>query len=277
MPTSRRQFLKSTFGSIFLITAGSTLQSFIPDRFFLPDENQVGLRFAIASDGHYGQPQTDFVSFHSNIAQWLNREGKERGLDFVFINGDIFHNDPAYLPKVKAAWDQLEAPYYVSRGNHDRTDESNWSKIWGTPFDYGFQKNNTGFVVLDSSNIKGEFTGPDLDKTKFLLKEYNHTRQLFVFTHIPLVKWNKWDIERPEIINLFAGQQNLKAVFHGHDHDQDAGKEISGKYFFWDSHVGSNWGTDYHGYRIVELLKTGAILTYQINPKAGKQVNHRKL
>lgn len=38
------------------------------------------------------------------MTQWLNREVKESGLDFVFINGGIFHNDPKYLPKVKAVF-----------------------------------------------------------------------------------------------------------------------------------------------------------------------------
>lgn len=277
MGISRRHFLKSTFGSIIMIGMGNTLQSFRFDDFELPGKKELLLRFALASDGHYGQPDTDYVALHLKMTQWLNKEKSDRGLDFITVNGDIFHNDPAYLSPVKEAWDKLQATYYVTRGNHDRVDEATWEKTWGIPFYHHFEKKGIGFVILDSSNIKGEFIGPDAERTKSLVEKYQKNKMLFVFTHIPLVKWSKWDADRPDMIKYFGDLPNLKAVFHGHDHDLDDVKEKNGKPFFWDSHVASNWGTPYHGYRIVEILKDGSVLTYQMNPRIGEQVNQNKL
>jgi hypothetical protein len=76
---------------------------------------------------------------------------------------------------------------------------------------------------------------------------------------------------------MFSQQKNLKAIFHGHDHDQDDVKENGGKYYFFDSHVAGSWGTDYHGYRIVEVLKSGEVITYQMNPSTQQQVNSNKI
>jgi hypothetical protein len=67
---------------------------------------------------------------------------------------------------------------------------------------------------------------------------------------------------------LFQKHPNVKAVFHGHDHDQDNVKEHKGKHYFFDSHIGGSWGTDYRGYRVVEVLKDGSVISYQMNPAA---------
>ena len=91
--------------------------------------------------------------------------------------------------------------------------------------------------------------------------------------HITPFKWTTGGLPCPELIEMFNKQKNLKAVFHGHDHDQDNVKENKGKYYFFDSHVAGNWGTDYRGYRIVEVLKSGEIITYQMNPTTQQKVN----
>jgi hypothetical protein len=95
--------------------------------------------------------------------------------------------------------------------------------------------------------------------------------------HITPFKWTQHGISCPELVELFNKQTNLKAVFHGHDHDQDGAKENSGKHYFFDSHIAGNWGTQYRGYRIVEILKTGKILTYQMNPSSSQKVNSNNL
>jgi Icc protein len=35
---------------------------------------KISMRFIVASDGHYGQPDTDFKSFHSDLISWVNKE-----------------------------------------------------------------------------------------------------------------------------------------------------------------------------------------------------------
>lgn len=61
--------------------------------------------------------------------------------------------------------------------------------------------------------------------------------------HITPFTWTKGGLACPEIVKLFNKQANLKAVFHGHDHDQDSVKENMGKRYFFDSHIAGNWGT----------------------------------
>lgn len=273
MSVSRKEFIKLTLKSVLVIGAGNSLRSFAASSFNLPARENVMLRFALASDGHYGQPDTNYDFHHDNMIGWLNTEKQQRGIDFTVINGDLFHNDPSFLPKVKAKWDQLKMPYYVSHGNHDQIDVATWEKTWNIPEHHAFEQNDAAFLILNTASEKGDYICPDLNWTKEQLARYQSKKYLFVFMHITPVKWTGAGIDCPELVDMFSKQSNLKAVFHGHDHDQDGLKERNGKYYFFDSHIAGSWGTDYRGYRIVELLKTGEVLTYQMNPATGLKVN----
>src|SRR5690606_769129 len=125
-----RSFLQSTIKSVILLGMGNALPAFMPAGFVLPASKDIRLRFALASDGHYVEPKSDYEARHRQMTDWLNAEAQGRGLDFVVVNGDIFHNDPVFLPQAKAAWDRLEMPYCVSHGNHDMTEEAHWSEVW---------------------------------------------------------------------------------------------------------------------------------------------------
>jgi 3',5'-cyclic-AMP phosphodiesterase len=273
MNRSRRSFIDLGLKSVLLIGLGNSLQSFSPRSFRLPQKNKLRLRFAIASDGHYGQPQTDFESYHDQMVAWINAEHQGRGVDFSFINGDLFHNDVAFLPPIKKKWDGLKMPYYVSHGNHDNTDAENWEKIWSMKLDYAFEVGDTGFIVLDTADEKGKYICPKLDFAREHLEKFKSKKHLFVFMHITPVKWTKNAIDCPELVTMFSNQENLRAVFHGHDHDMDDVKQLNGKSYFFDSHIGGNWGTGYRGYRIVEITDAGEIFTYQQNPDNQTKVN----
>lgn len=266
MSVSRREFLKLTLKGAVLIGTANSLQSFTGKSFILPKKNKVQLRFAIASDGHYGQPNTEYEKYHDEMVSWINAEKKDRGVDFTMINGDLFHNEIEFLPQVKSKWDQLKMPYYVSHGNHDETEEAQWQQVWNHPWHFTFEHYDAAFMVLNSADPKGNYICPDLEWTKERLLKYNHKKQLFVFMHITPFNWTKGGLPCPDLVEMFNKQPNLKAIFHGHDHDMDAVKENNGKYYFFDSHIAGNWGTEYRGYRIVEILKSGEILTYQMNP-----------
>ena len=276
MHNNRRHFLKVALTSAAWITAGNTLRAFAGYESF-PSRDKVKLRVAIASDGHYGQPETAYEANHAEMVGWLNAENAARGVDFACINGDLYHDDVRYLEPVKKLWDTLDMPYYVSHGNHDQTDEDNWIKTWNHAWHYGFEKKDIGFIVLNTADDKGGYISPDVEKTRQLLKQYEKHKQLFVFMHITPIKWTDNAINSPEIVTMFNNQANLKAVFHGHDHDQDNIKENNGRFYFFDSHVSGNWGTPYRGYRILEVMKNGDILTYQMNPAKNSQVNSRAI
>ena len=59
---------------------------------------------------------------------------------------------------------------------------------------------------------------------------------------------------------------NVKAIFNGHDHDEEGIKTKNNIPFIFDAHFGGNWGTAYRGFRVVELLKDNSVATYIMNP-----------
>lgn len=278
MPHSRRKFIKLSLTGAMVIGAGNIVKTFAGPLFELPAKDDVLLRFALASDGHYGQPNTDFELHHDNMIGWLNKEHTERGVAFTIFNGDTFHNEPASLALVKKKWDGLKMPLYVSRGNHDMVDETTWKNAWGYPLNYTFERGkDIAFIVLDTATEKGEYVCPNPAWTKQQLDKYKDKKHLFVIMHITPIKWTGAGIDCPEIVNMFSQQANLKGIFHGHDHDQDNVKENGGKHYFWDCHIAGDWGTEYRGYRIVEVLKNGDVLTYQMSGKNGSKVNENKI
>lgn len=274
---NRRDFLKLTFKTAVIIGAGNTLQSFAASKFNLPSKEKIQLRFAIASDGHYGQPDTKYESMHNEMIDWLHTEQKTRGIDFTFVNGDLFHDKPEMMPLVKQQWDKLQMPYHVSHGNHDRISEYAWQQTFNTKWHYSFEEKDVSFLVLNSADEKGKYICPDLNYAKEQLEKLADKKQLFVFMHITPFDWTNAGLPCPELTAMFSKQKNLKAVFHGHDHNEDNVKESNSKYYFFDSHVAGSWGTDYRGYRIVEVLKDGNILTYQMNPSKHQQVNNNTI
>jgi len=110
MSISRRKFLKLGLNGAFIITAGNALVPLGKD-FIDLSSNKILCRFAIASDGHYGQPNTQYEKLHDRMIEWINAEKNDRGLDFTIINGDLFHNDVSFLAPVKEVWDKLAMPY----------------------------------------------------------------------------------------------------------------------------------------------------------------------
>ncbi len=276
MSLSRRKFLRLSLNGCFIISAGNILKPFAGNVLnHLPVD--ISLRFAIASDGHYGQRDTQYEMLHDQMIHWLNAEKNDRGVDFTVINGDLFHNDVSFMPDVKKKWDLLQMPYYVSHGNHDQTAEANWKNTWELPWHYSFEHNDAAFIVLNSADDRGTYICPNIKWAKTKLQEYASKKHLFVFMHITPFSWTKAGLPCPALVDLFNKQNNLRAVFHGHDHDEDDVKEHGGKYYFFDSHVAGSWGTRYHGYRIVEILKSGEILTYQMNPSTQKKVNDKEI
>lgn len=276
MSYTRRQFLQLSCKTITVLSASSLLSSFAPANFVLPPARKIKLRFAVASDGHYGQPKTDFDPFHTQMVQWLNEEVANRGLDYVFINGDLVHDDAKFVPLVKEKFNALKVPFYVSHGNHDHMTESDWEQIFGTPWHYSFEQKGIPFIVLNTADAAGKYICPDLEWTKEALNKYSKAKQLYLFMHITPKKWTEAGIECPELVEMFDKQKNLKLVFHGHDHKEDNIKVHNNKHYCFDSHIGGNWGTDYRGYRIVEVLNSGTVITYQMNPLTKQTVNNNR-
>jgi 3',5'-cyclic-AMP phosphodiesterase len=269
---NRRNFLKTSITGISLLAGFGSLRAMsLTEYQSRPDV--VALRFSIASDGHYGQPGTPFEQYHEEMIAWLNDDHGRLPLNFTLFNGDLIHDDVSLLPLVKQKYDQLQMPYFVSRGNHDRCNEHLWQQVWGRDLNYTFTEGDNFFIVLDTSNEQGQYLCPSLDWLEDALERSKAFRNTFVFMHITPQKWTKNGIKCKRAVKMFGVHGNLRAIFHGHDHDQDNVKIAKGKPYFFDSHLGGSWGTKYRGYRIVEIMKSGEVVTYQVNPAAGIRVN----
>lgn len=243
------------------------------------DKRKYKLRFAIASDGHYGQPGTDYVTYHTEMVQWLNDEHEKNPLNFLIINGDLVHDRPALLAEVKRNhYDHLKMPFYALPGNHDHADTALWQSVFGYADNYAFEKNGVGFVLANTSDTSGKYLCPDNVFLKRELEAQKHLKTVFVILHIPPHFWVPESpfVECADTINLLHSYENVKAVFHGHDHSLDSVFYTSKLPHFFDAHIGGNWGTSYRGYRIVEVNEDHTIHTYQVNASKAPVLNETK-
>jgi predicted phosphodiesterase len=269
LQNSRRSFIKQvSFASILL--ASGKLNSISAAELFDQKDNVV-LRFVVASDSHYGQPNTDYQAMMDKVVDQINLYHLTNPLDATVVNGDIIHNESIFLAQAKERIDRLTMPWYVTRGNHDMVSAEFWNKTWGYPLNHQITVKGYPFILMDSSNEKGEYLSPDLVWLKESLDGFKKQKQVFLFVHIPQSKWTKNAIETPAFFELLAKYPNIKAVFHGHEHDQD-GMKMQGEIpCYFDAHIGGNWGTDYKGFRVVELMKDGSLATYMVNGNGGIQ------
>lgn len=279
--TDRRSFIKgsvagallSSLPSISLIAAMSSDSGARSDK-----KNR--LRFAIASDGHYGQPGTDFKKDHDNMVRWLNEAHAQHPLNFVIINGDLVHDRPDLLATVKKEhYDKLSVPFYALPGNHDHADAIIWKSVFGYEDNFSFEKNGVGFVLANTSNTKGVYLCPDQAFLKKELDKFRSLKTVFVVLHIPPHFWVPESpfVDCPDTISLLHSYPNVKAVFHGHDHSLDAVFYTGKLPHFFDAHIGGSWGTSYRGYRIVEVDEDDKITTYQVNASGNPALNETKL
>jgi 3',5'-cyclic AMP phosphodiesterase CpdA len=274
---NRRIFLKGSLASILLAGLSKSVSALTPKLHTdLPLNAKAKLRFAIASDGHYGQPGTDYKKDHDNIIQWINEAHDINPLDFVIINGDLVHDRPELLTEVKANYfDKLKVPFYAIPGNHDHADTAMWKSVFGYEDNYSFEKNGVGFILANTSDTKGTYLCPSKNFIKQELEKFKSLKTVLVVLHIPPHSWVPESpfVDCPDTISLLHSYSNVKAVFHGHDHSLDAVFYTDKLPHFFDAHFGGNWGTKYKGYRIVEVDETNKITTYQVNASKNPILN----
>ncbi|HLG40761.1 MAG TPA: metallophosphoesterase, partial [Chitinophagaceae bacterium] len=233
-----------------------------------PDEiaKKTVLRFAVASDGHYGQKDTEYDKYFSEIVEYINKSHEQNPFDFCVINGDIIHDDKKLFSDAKKALDKLAVKYYVSQGNHDHATAEEWQNSWNMPVNYDFSIKKNTILIGTTSNESGTYLCPDLNWFTQKLEEHKKQKNVFIFIHINPGKQTKHAVDCPEFFDLLSKYKNVRAIFNGHDHDQDDVKMKNNIPFIFDAHFGGNWGTSYKGFRIVELKKDNSILTYILNP-----------
>lgn len=293
MSSSRRSFLAKT--------ALATSAGLLPARWVnardLPAHRKIKLRFAIASDLHYGQKNTPFEDYAAKMVEWINKEKANRGLDLFFINGDITHDNAEMLTRLRDKHlKQLEVAYYCVKGNHDYVDEKegsptqSWNKVWGYDSNHSIVHKDFAFVMADTTVAakSGVYLAADKEWLAEEFKKHAKAPGIFSFIHIQQRKHKKagWpahgvsaedQVDKAEaVMDLLETTPNVRGVFHGHNH-KETGMWVSGeRRYFFDSHAGGSWGAP-KGYRIVEVDEEHRMVTYQVNAEEGGEMNRNPL
>jgi hypothetical protein len=259
----RRRFIKDLSAGALLLFNGTTLTA--SGNTWLGGKRPI-LRFAVASDCHFGQKNTPYSEYLDAAVGHMNERHNKTPFDFAVINGHIVHDDRNFFSGAKKALDGLRCPYFVTQGNHDHATPEQWESAWGMPVNIAEKMGDSVLLMASTSDEKGTYLPPDLGWLRARFDEYRDARHILLFIHIPPVKWTANAIESTGFQELAARQANLRAVFHGHEHDQYGIKWKDGVPYLFDSHLGGNWGTSFRGYRIVELYRNGAIRTWMMDP-----------
>jgi hypothetical protein len=282
--STRRKFIASSVTGIAGLSLLPAINTFAAgsNDYKRQTDTKLKLRFALASDIHYGEAGTDFALHTGNMIKWLNEDHAKNYFDFVIVNGDLVHNRPDLLPEIKKSYlDKLSVPYYTIPGNHDFADGQVWKNVFGYEDKYDLEFGDIAFVFANTANTKGAYVCPDNVFIKNTLDQFNGKKIVFVILHIAPIKWLKEEeytfMDCPDTVSLLHAYPNIKAVFHGHDHNLDGVRHTGKLAHFFDSHVGGSWGTDYRGYRVVEVGDDNAIYTYQVNASRNPVLNASKL
>lgn len=280
--STRRKFIQSGLSGIAAITLLPSADVTAGTVDYKRQDKKLKLRFAIASDGHYGQAGTDFKGNYNNLIGWINQDHQKNHLDFMIMNGDLVHDRPDLLPELKREYlDKLKVPYHAVPGNHDFADAKIWKDVFGYEDNYLFDHGDIAVVLAHTADAKGKYTCPNNNFLKASFDKLQDKKIVFVVLHIPPVQWYPEEasifLSCPETIELLHSYKNIKAVFHGHDHNLDGMRYTAKLPHFFDAHVGGNFGTVYRGYRIVEVDQNNAIYTYQVNATMSPLVNDTKL
>jgi hypothetical protein len=269
----RRKFLQQGSAALLVLTSGKIIRlSGAYDEWL---SKKPVLRFVVASDGHYGQKGTEYEKFFSDLTTKINELHADKAFHFCVVNGDIIHDDKTHFPAAKAALDKLTVKYYVSQGNHDHCTADEWQQLWNMPVNIDFKIKKNSILIGTTSNEAGKYLPPEIKWFEQKLEEHKNQSNVFIFIHINPVKQTKYAVDSPEFDALLSKYKNVKAVFNGHDHDEDNIKMKNNVPYIFDAHFGGNWGTDYRGFRIVELRKDNSLLTYILNPS--EKLNERTL
>ena len=213
-------------------------------------------RFAIASDIHYAQKKTPFADTTARLVSWLNDERKRKGLDAVFLNGDLVHDSLDTYEALRDKYlSKLDTPYYAVKGNHDFVDgeegspTQSWRRIWGYPANHVVNIGELAFILADTSAPMDSrpYLAADIGWLRTELDCLEDDDAIFVIMHIPQRKrgvkgWPKWGRQDARQVKageggmtLLESRKNVRAVFLGHNHNETGRYVSGGTPYFFDS------------------------------------------
>lgn len=261
---NRRAFLKGASAAIVISACGKIVSAATSRHF----DSKTVFRFAVGSDWHYGEPKTQYDQYFQDLQSAFNQYQQAFPCEFFVLNGDIIHNNPDLLLPAAAKLKTLHPKLFVTHGNHDMVSAEAWQQAWGHPLNHDVVIGKQVILLGDTADDKGKYLCPDVEWFARKLEQYKTAPNVFIFLHITPVKWTDNGLDCAEFQSLIKKYPNVRAVFNGHDHDQDSVKMlVDAKIpFLFDGHVGGSWGVGYHGFRVVELKKDGSLLSFIMNP-----------
>lgn len=253
----RRIFLQQ-IGSLLVLTACGKSNETIDEIL----EKPVKLRFAVASDWHYGEENTDYLEHFKDFSDGFKLFNEQNPCDFFLMNGDIIHNEVSFLKPASDILKGIHPKLYVTQGNHDRVTEELWKSTWGMPFNHEFVINDQVMLIGGTSNILGAELCPDINWFEQKLEKNKNAKNIFVFFHIhPYERIGCSDFK-----GLLAKYPNVRAVFNGHDHNDESITTLGGVPYLFNGRVGGSWGTYDRQFRVVELRADNSLTTYLMTP-----------
>jgi len=266
----RRKFLQALGATtIFLACNKGKDPDIIPD-----NDEKVLFRFSVASDLHYGEVNTDYVTHTRSFVTAFKDFNNNSPSDFLVVNGDIIHNDPLFLPQAYAELKDVHPKLYVTQGNHDRVSDAVWMDTWGQTVNSDFAIDDMAFIFGTTSDSSGALKCPDPDFLETSLEKYKNKRHVFIFWHIHP---HYTDMAcGGDIKTILSRYSNIRGVFNGHDHNDESIKTIDGVPYMFDGRLGGSWGSFDRNFRVVEVTEN-EIVTYLMTPTTRKKLNRFKM
>ncbi len=249
----------------------------------------IRIRFLVGGDPHYGWGE-NYVSWWKEWVDWMNTEKQERGVDLLFLNGDIVHDRSDLYERIQSDHlSQLAMPYYAIKGNHDfLAPDQTWEGIWGHPSNHIVRSGDFAFILADTSigiNDRNHYSAASHEWLAKALDSVRTVPHVFVIMHIAQRKegvevdgyqWPQYGVGHQGHEDTEQGEKNMamieshdmvRAIFHSHNHRKVDRYMSGGKPYFFCGRLGGSLlrGTTLRGYRVVECYKDGAIATYQWN------------
>ena len=251
------------------------------------DADEIIFTFITANDGHWRPADIDstFDLLNRIMINAINERGD---VDLVIFNGDQVDryayiewwnkNNPAdsiddreshfnipWLYDVKELYNDLEMPYYVVQGNHDRATWGYWEEVWGYPAKHHYSAGPYAFILLTRHDDRLVYYDVDYDWLENVLTSYQNKQGIFIFIHA-----GDSGVVNATFQNFIANYPNVHGMFFGHFHTDEVDK-IDGLYYFWNGNF-MNPFIDY-GYRVVYIHASGKIDTYFMNLGLEKKTN----
>lgn len=158
--------------------------------------------------------------------------------DLVILNGDIGEiNQVSAYRTMKSIFEEFNAPWYISKGNHDCISYNDWKTVFdmdvthGIDDFYSFEYEDYAFVCVNPFQTPngGNWTEVTVDETELesILDSYSDKDAIFVFSH--------W-ISRTQTRDLIMGKTNVKCMFFGHTHVKAYTITLNNKPIFTNQH-----------------------------------------